>query len=71
MMTEGDARTTRGIIGDADARSTSGIIYVFRKLSIAFGDKLSIVLKTIARKIVSIDERSVRSLTKNRKISLC
>ena len=71
MMTEGDARTTRGIIGDADARSTAGIIFVFRKLSITFGDKLSIISKTIARKIVGIGERSVRSLTKNRKISQC
>ena len=71
MMTEGDARTTRGIIGDADARSTAGIIFTFRRLLIVFGDKLSILSKTIVRKIVGIDERSVRSLTKNRKISLC
>ena len=71
MMTEGDARTTRGIIGDADARSTAGIIFTFRKLSIVFGDKLSILSKTVVRKIVGIGERSVRSLTKNRKISQC
>ncbi len=70
-MTEGDARTTRGIIGDADARSTAGIIFTFRILLIVFGDKLSLVSKTVARKIVGIDERSVRSLTKNRKISQC
>ena len=70
-MTEGDARTTRGIIGDADARSTAGIIFTFRKLSIVFGDKLSIVSKTIARKIVGIGEKSVRSLTKNRKVGQC
>ena len=71
MMTEGDARTTRGIIGDADARSTAGIIFTFRRLAIVFGDKLSILSKTTARKIVGIGERSVRSLTKNRKISQC
>ena len=71
MMTEGDARTTRGIIGDADARSTAGIIFIFKKLSIVFGDKMSIVSKTIVRNIVGIGERSVRSLTKNRKISQC
>ena len=70
-MTEGDARTTRGIIGDADARSTAGIIFVFRKISVVFGDKLSIVSKTIVRKIVGIGEKSVHSLTKNRKISQC
>ena len=68
---EGDVRTTRGIIGDADARSTAGIIFIFRKLSIVFGDKLSILSKIIARKIVGISERSIRSLTKNRKISQC
>ena len=70
-MTEGDARTTRGIIGDADARSTAGIIFIIRKISIFFGDKLSMVSKTAARNIVAVDERSVRSLTKNRKIKLC
>ena len=70
-MTEGDARTTRGIIGDADARSTAGIIFIFRKISVVFGDKLSILSRTVIRKIVAIDERSIRSLTKNRKISQC
>ena len=68
---EGDARTTRGIIGDADARSTAGIIFIFRKLSIVFGDKLSILSKTVARKVVVVGERSVHSLIKNRKISQC
>ena len=70
-MTEGNARTTRGIIGDADARSTAGIIFVIRRVSVIFGDKLSIVSKTIARKIVGIGKKSVHSLTKNRKIKLC
>lgn len=70
-MTEGDARTTRGIIGDADARSTAGIIFVVRKISVVLGDKLSMVSKTVIRKIVGIGERSIRSLTKNRKISQC
>ena len=71
-MTEGDARTTRGIIGDADARSTAGIIFVIKgRISVIFGDKLSLISRTIQRKIVGIDERSVHSLTKNRKISQC
>ncbi len=70
-MTEGDARTTRGILGDADARSTAGIIFIIRRISIVFGDKLSIVSRTIARKVVVIGKRSVCSLTKNRKISQC
>ena len=70
-MREGDARTTRGIIGDADARSTAGIIFVIRKISVVFGDKLSMVSRTFARKIGAIDERSVFSLTKKRKIKLC
>ena len=70
-MTEGDARTTRGIIGDADARSTAGIIFVIRKISVVFGDKLSIGSRTFARKIAAINERSVFSLTKKRKIKLC
>ena len=70
-MTEGDARTTRGIIGDADARSTAGIIFIFRKISVVFGDKLSIVSRTVVRKIINIDKRSIFSLTKNRKTSQC
>ena len=70
-MTEGDARTTRGIIGAADARSTAGIIFVFRKISVIFGDKLSTISKTAVRKIVGMNERSVRSSTKDRKIGLC
>lgn len=70
-MTEGDARTTRGIIGDADARSTAGIIFVIRKISVVFGDKLLMVSKTVRRKVASIDKRSVLSSTKNRKIGLC
>jgi len=70
-MTEGDARTTRGIIGDADARSTAGIIFVIRKISVVFGDKLSMISRTAARKIVAVDKRSILSLTKNRKIKLC
>ena len=70
-MTEGDARTTRGIIGDADARSTAGIIFVIRKISVVFGDKLSVISRTAVRKIAAIGEKSVRSLTKNRKISQC
>lgn len=71
-MTEGDARTTRGIIGDADARSTAGIIFIRTGLiSVVFGDKLSLISKTLVRKVVSIDERSVVSLTKNRKVSQC
>ena len=70
-MTEGDARTTRGIIGDADARSTAGIIFVIRKISVVFGDKLSMISRTATRKIAAVDERSVISLTKNRKIKPC
>lgn len=70
-MTEGDARTTRGIIGDADARSTAGIIFVIRKISVVFGDKLSLFSRTTNRNIVKIDEKSVCSLTKKREISLC
>lgn len=70
-MTEGDARTTRGIIGDADARSTAGIIFVVRKIAVVFGDKLSMISRTAIRNIAVIDERSVLSLTKNRKIKLC
>ena len=70
-MTEGDARTTRGIIGDADARSTAGIIFIIRKVTVVFGDKLSMFSKTAARKIAAIDKRSVLSLTKNRKIKSC
>lgn len=70
-MTEGDARTTRGIIGDADARSTVGIIFVIRKISVVFGDKLSMISKTLMRKVVSINEKSTVSLTKNRKVSQC
>ena len=70
-MTEGDARTTRGIIGDADARSTAGIIFIIRKVTVVFGDKLSMISKTAARKIAAIDKRSVLSLTKNRKIKSC
>ena len=57
-----DSRTTFGVIGDVDARSTMGVIFTIRMIGIRFGDKLSVISKTL--------NRNIKSGTEDRKVTL-
>jgi len=47
---EADGRTTRGVVGDAESRTTAGLLYSLRKL----GDAIYSMVKTAGAYIKAV-----------------